>query len=418
MEEMSVQGARQLAPAAQLARPPRRPPRTCPSWQLRRRQNARDGARVQVEPEPDSPREGTRAARLERRHSNPYSRLGVPEVEPQALGRSQSGLGPGPWAGIREGRPLEQDAGTAGSVRSRRERRFALTSPPPTVSRSAAESVQNTLRNNTLLSPFVGGTPSVGPPPLLHADSMESGLDETVRQEEMFRWFQETAYRQADAQALHTVIYLSAAAILWSLLYFNYLLVSVYFTPVTWAVLSSIPLRRWQDKIMKSIETESSVRFITFKVLMGVSTGVLADVLTDTLTGNLSLVLVIWVIGSRVVDSLGWVPAVLSSAILLLMALCLYFAVRFMAEFLAPLLSTRLSRIVMPLSWPLELASEALEVEQRVRIPLRKWMQVRVNRRKITALVLLAVTVVVCVAIGALSLIYNVFSYCRMCSLI
>jgi len=167
---------------------------------------------MQVEPEPDSPVEGTRAARMERRHSNPLSRLSADrEGEAPALDRSQSGPGPGLWGAVREGRTLEQDAGTASSIRSKRDRRFALISPPPAVSRSAAESVQNTLRNNTLLSPFVGGTPNVGPPPLLHAESMESVLDDTARPDEMYRWIQETAYRQADAQALHTVIYLRCA---------------------------------------------------------------------------------------------------------------------------------------------------------------------------------------------------------------
>ena len=63
---------------------------------------------------------------------------------------------------------------------------------------------------------------------------------------------QETAYRHADAQALYTVIWLSGAALVWSLLYSYFLLVSVYFTPVTWAVLCSLPMRRAQDKILKS----------------------------------------------------------------------------------------------------------------------------------------------------------------------
>ncbi len=126
---------------------------------------------------------------------------------------------------------------------------------------------------------------------------------------------------------------------MWSLLYSYFLLVSVYFTPVTWAVLCSLPMRRAQDKILKSIENETSVRIITFKVLTGGSARLLGDLLTDTPTGGLCLVLVIWVCSSRFIHffGLGAFWAVLSSAILLVIGRNVYFALRFLTELLAPL---------------------------------------------------------------------------------
>jgi hypothetical protein len=82
-------------------------------------------------------------------------------------------------------------------------------------------------------------------------------------------------------------------------------------------------MRRAQDKILKSIENETSVRIITFKVLTGGSAWLLGDLLTDTPTWGLCLVLVIWVCSSRFIQffGLGAFWAVLSSAILLVIGL-------------------------------------------------------------------------------------------------
>ena len=152
-----------------------------------------------------------------------------------------------------------------------------------------------------------------------------------------FFFWQETAHKHANAQGLHTVIWLSAALLGWYLLYLNFLLVSVYFTPVTWAVLCSFPMRRAQDKVLKSIEDESSVRIIALRVLKGGSTRLLSDLLSDSLTLCLCWVLVIWVSISRFIHflGLGAVGAVLNGAFLLVVALLVYFALRFLTERLA-----------------------------------------------------------------------------------
>jgi len=192
----------------------------------------------------------------------------------------------------------------------------SFVSPPPTRLRerresSRGEAVQHVLRNNALLSPFVrGGTPFQ---PNVTTESAETTfLDDTAGPEDVYKWIQEVSYRQADGQALHTVIYLSAAAMLWALLYLNYLLLSVYFTPITWAVLCSMPLRRCQDYILKSIENETSVRLISLKILMGVCTWVALDLIDDHVTGTLCKVLLVWVASSRLVSALGWSLGLLS----------------------------------------------------------------------------------------------------------
>ena len=132
------------------------------------------------------------------------------------------------------------------------------------------------------------------------------------------------AQHQADTQALRTVMYLGAAVLLWALLYFNYLLLSVYFTPITWALLCSIPLRRWQDAILKDSEKETSVRWVCLRICVGVCRQVLYDVVADSLTGNLCRALVVWVVGSRLVDSLGWSTGMLSASALLVIGLLLF----------------------------------------------------------------------------------------------
>ena len=194
-------------------------------------------------------------------------------------------------------------------------RSLSFVSPPPTRLRerresSRGEAVQHVLRNNALLSPFVVGTPFQ---PNLTTESAETTfLDDTAGPEDVYKWIQEVSYRQADGQALHTVIYLSAAAMLWALLYLNYLLLSVYFTPITWAVLCSMPLRRCQDYILTSIENETSVRLISLKILMGVCTWVALDLIDDNVTGTLCKVLLVWVASSRLVSALGWSLGLLS----------------------------------------------------------------------------------------------------------
>jgi hypothetical protein len=156
-------------------------------------------------------------------------------------------------------------------------------------------------------------------------DSLDSTyIDESVRPEEVYRWIQEVSYRQADGQALHTVIYLSAAAILWALLYFNYLLLSVYFTPITWAMLCAIPLRRWQETILKSIDGIDAVRSIALHVISGVCTTVVVDLMADAIIGTLCRVGLAWVVFSRLVSALGWSLGSLVSAGLLLAALLIY----------------------------------------------------------------------------------------------
>ena len=211
-----------------------------------------------------------------------------------------------------------------------------------------------------------------------------------------YRWIQEVSYRQADGQALHTVIYLSAAAILWALLYFNYLLLSVYFTPITWAVLCSIPLRRWQDSIMESLELETSVRLISLRVMYGVCTRVVLDVVRDSVTGKLCHLLFLWVGCSRLVWSLGWSLGVLSISFLLLVVIFLYL----FWKALSPLVRRYSARLVKPIVWPIEMLGKVLKFEDIVQKPLRLWLSNTQNRRMIIALALLVVSVVVSVALG------------------
>jgi hypothetical protein len=191
--------------------------------------------------------------------------------------------------GERESRRGEKDPHTAAAAKSRNRQRLSFASPPPNLSRTV--SMQDALRSNALLSPFVGGggTPPAQPTTLnmTTESSVYTTFDDEPRPEEVYRWFQELAYRQADGQALHTVIYLSAAALLWALLYFNYLLLSVYFTPITWAILCSIPLRRWQDSILRSIERDTSVRTISLKILTSIC-AILPESVGDSVTGKLS----------------------------------------------------------------------------------------------------------------------------------
>jgi len=232
---------------------------------------------------------------------------------------------------------------------------------------------------------------------------------------DVYRWIQEVSYRQADGQALHTVIYLSAAAILWALLYFNYLLLSVYFTPITWAVLCSIPLRRWQDSIMKSIELETSVRLISLRVMYGVCTRVVLDVVRDSVTGKLCHLLFLWVGCSRLVWSLGWSLGVLSISFLLLMVIFLYL----FWKVLSPLFRLHSARLLKPIVWPIEMLAKVLKFEDFVQKPLRLWLSNTQNRRMIIALALLVVSVVVSVALGlwlCVSILYELLHLIDMLS--
>ena len=242
---------------------------------------------------------------------------------PQAVRVEAAGAG-GEGRG-RDGR----HAGGAATAASRNRARSVL-SPPPALSRenSVANTVANALRrSHSLLSPALfPGTPLPQPTALntpmnessVHTTYVEDGGEESDIDRLLYM------DRIAQLQALHTVMYLGAAVLLWALLYFNYLLLSVYFTPITWALLCSIPLRRWQDAILKDSEKETSVRWVCLRICVGVCKQVLYDVVADSLTGNLCRVLVVWVVGSRLVDSLGWSTGMLSASALLVIGLLLF----------------------------------------------------------------------------------------------
>ena len=50
-------------------------------------------------------------------------------------------------------------------------------------------------------------------------------------------------------QALFNTLALCAAAGMFIILYYNYLLISIYFTPITWGIIISVPLRRIQAQV-------------------------------------------------------------------------------------------------------------------------------------------------------------------------
>ena len=243
---------------------------------------------------------------------------------PQAVRVEAAGAG-GEGRG-RDGR----HAGVAATAASRNRARSVL-SPPPALSRenSVANTVANALRrSHSLLSPALfPGTP-LPQPTALNTPMNESSVHTTYVEEgaemsDMDRLLI-IAQFQADTQAFNTVWYLGAAVLLWALLYSNYLLLLVYFTPITWALLCSIPLRRWQDAILKDSEQETSVRWFCLRICVGVCRQVLYDVVADSLTGNLCRVLVVWVVGRRLVDSLGWSTGMLSASALLVIGLLLF----------------------------------------------------------------------------------------------
>ena len=246
---------------------------------------------------------------------------------PQAVRVEAAGAG-GEGRG-RDGR----HAGVAATAASRNRARSVL-SPPPALSRenSFANTIANAVRRGqSLISPALfPGTPLPQPTPLntpmnessVHTTYVEEGGEESDM--DRLLYMDLIAQRQADTQALHTVIYLVFAVLLCApLLYFNYLLLSVYFTPITWALLCSVPLRRWQDAILKDLENETSVRWVCLRICVGVCRQVLYDVVADSLTGILCRVLVIWVVVSRLVGSLGWSTGMLSASALLVIGLLL-----------------------------------------------------------------------------------------------
>ncbi|EKX44839.1 hypothetical protein GUITHDRAFT_152878 [Guillardia theta CCMP2712] len=157
-------------------------------------------------------------------------------------------------------------------------------------------------------------------------DEEESELDMSVFANNKGDQIEELAYKQA----FYTTVFLSAAAILWAVVYFNYLLLSVYFTPITWAVLCSIPLRRWQNKLLKEIERERFLLLIVWRISKGLlkmpesllsfdfSRSALEKITGDALTGCLVLACAIWVAISRPVEWLGWGPGILFFSLLFL----------------------------------------------------------------------------------------------------
>lgn len=92
-------------------------------------------------------------------------------------------------------------------------------------------------------------------------------------------------------QAMYNSLCMCAAAVMWLALYYNYLLFRVYFTPLTWAILCSVPLRRVQARVIAEVETTESCRstaLIIFRSLFDVQAHVFVYPWVGMLRRNLS----------------------------------------------------------------------------------------------------------------------------------
>lgn len=68
-------------------------------------------------------------------------------------------------------------------------------------------------------------------------------------------------------QAMYNTMCMAVAVLLGMVMYYNYLLISFYFTPVTWAIICSVPLRRIQNKVLSEIEDVDSCRSTAYIIL-------------------------------------------------------------------------------------------------------------------------------------------------------